>query len=246
MPLVSGLVVRTIIVASATLLMSACSGGPEGGQIASTGVAALVPGDVLPIPDKTDLVISNRPYLVGPFDKLEIDVFGIEGMEKREISADAAGDISFPLAGVIDASGLTLRELEAAVARRLREKGVRDPQVTANLKELVGQMVTVDGEVVQPGVYPLLGSMTLSKAIATARGVDEFAKLQDVVVLRTAGGKRYAALYNLAAIRRGNYPDPQIYADDTIIVGESRARRLFKDLLQVAPLLTTPLIIAFR
>lgn len=214
--------------------------------VASTSVATRVSGESLPAPTRVDVVQANQEYMVGPFDKLEIDVFGVEGLEKREIAADSFGRISFPLVGVVEASGLTLRELETTLARGLQAKGIRHPEVTANLKELVGQRVTVDGEVVQPGVYPILGSMTLTKAIATARGLDEFAKLDDVVVLRTAGGVRYAALYNLAAIRRGNYADPALYANDTVIVGESRARRMFKDLLQVAPLLTTPLILAFK
>jgi polysaccharide export outer membrane protein len=55
-----------------------------------------------------------------------------------------------------------------------------------------------------------------------------------------------AGLYNLKAIRRGYYADPEIYANDTVVVGDSAGRRLFKDALQVVPLLTTPLIIALQ
>jgi polysaccharide export outer membrane protein len=51
-----------------------------------------------------------------------------------------------------------------------------------------------------------------------------------------------AALYNLGAIRRGAYPDPRIYADDVIVVGDSPARRRFRDLLQISPLIVAPLI----
>ena len=95
-------------------------------------------------------------------------------------------------------------------------------------------------------MYPVVGEMTLMRAVASARGLAEFAKLDDVVVLRTVNGQRYAGLYNLAAIRRGNYPDPRVYANDTVVVGDSSARRLFKDFLQVVPLLTTPIIVAFQ
>jgi polysaccharide export outer membrane protein len=73
--------------------------------------------------------------------------------------------------------------------------------------------------------------------------VGELAKLDDVVVFRKVNGQRYAALYNLQAIRRGNYDDPQIYANDVVIVGESGARRLFRDLLAIVPVLTSPLVI---
>jgi polysaccharide export outer membrane protein len=59
-------------------------------------------------------------------------------------------------------------------------------------------------------------------------------------------GQQLAALYNLQAIRRGVYDDPEVYANDVVVVGDSAARRLFRDALQVVPLLSTPLIIALQ
>jgi polysaccharide export outer membrane protein len=114
------------------------------------------------------------------------------------------------------------------------------------LEETTSQVFTVDGQVTQPGSYPAIGNITLMRAVATAKGVGEFARMDDVVVFRTVDGKPLAALYNLGAIRRGIYPDPKIYANDVIIVGDSNARRMFQKFLQVAPLLTTPLILALE
>jgi polysaccharide export outer membrane protein len=70
--------------------------------------------------------------------------------------------------------------------------------------------------------------------------------MDDVVVFRTVEGKPLAALYNLGAIRRGLYPDPKIFANDVIIVGDSNARRMFQKFLQVVPLLSTPLILGLE
>ena len=84
------------------------------------------------------------------------------------------------------------------------------------------------------------------RAVAVAGGTKDYADLQDVVVFREVGGQKYAALYNLEAIRRGNYADPEIYANDVIIVGDDNAKRVFRDLLQNAPLLTTPLIVLLQ
>jgi polysaccharide export outer membrane protein len=111
------------------------------------------------------------------------------------------------------------------------------------VSEAPGRVVTVDGQVVEPGLYPVIGRMTLMQAIARAKGASEFARLQEVVVFRTVGTQRMAALYNLSAIRRGIYEDPEIYANDVVIVGDSPATRLFRNLIQAAPLLTTPLIL---
>jgi len=236
----------SITAVALSLSLAGCAMNPSGGELGQTGVARVVNETAMPAPTFADSLAGARPYVIGPFDQLQIDVFGIPEMSDRTVTADAGGRISFPIAGTIDAAGMTPAQLSDELAARLRAGYVRNPQVTVNLRQATSQTMTVDGQVVQPGVYPVLGGMTLMKAVATARGVAEFAKLDDVVVLRTVGDQRYAALYNLAAIRRGNYADPILYANDTVIVGESRQRRLFKDLLQVVPLLTTPLIVAIQ
>jgi polysaccharide biosynthesis/export protein len=205
----------------------------------------VVPG-ALPPPERIDLFEQNRPYLIGPFDKLVIDVFGIEELSHKEVQTDAGGRISFPLAGVIEAAGRSPGELEKILEERLRAGFVRDPQVTVNLKETVSQVITVDGEVKEPGLYPVVGRMTLMRAVATAKGTAEFARLDDVVIFRSVNGKKFAGLYNLKAIRRGYYDDPEVFANDVVVVGDSAARRIFKDALQVLPVIVTPLIYALR
>ena len=237
--------IKHLILAAACALLAACAGNP-GGELGSTGAVKVLPADQLPPPTAGDSLTQSREYRIGAFDRLTIDVFGMPELTGREVQADSGGRISFPLAGVVEAGGLTPRELEGQLETRLRAAFVRNPNVTVNLKEASSQLVTVDGQVKQPGVYPVLGGTTLLRAVATARGLEEFAKLDDVVVFRTVAGQRYAALYNLGAIRRGNYPEPAIYANDIVIVGDSKGRRLFKDLLQIVPLLTTPLIIAIQ
>ena len=114
--------------------------------------------------------------------------------------------------------------------------------MTVNIKSSVSQVATVDGSVVEPGLYPVTNQMTLMRAIASAKGLSEFAKQDDVVVLRTVGGRKMAGLYNIAAIRRGAYEDPQVYANDVIVVGDSPQRRLFRDLVALSPVLAAPLI----
>jgi polysaccharide biosynthesis/export protein len=234
---------RLALVVLVSGLLSACAGpGALGGGQNIT----VLPSGELPEPDRSDLTAGSRPYLIGPFDKLTIDVFGIEELSEREVQTDASGRISFPLAGILEAAGRTPAEIEDELEARLRTRYVRDPQVTVNLKETVSQVITVDGQVKEPGLYPVVGKMTLMDAVATAKGTAEFAKLDDVVIFRTVKGQRLAALYDLKAIRRGNYDDPEVFANDVVVVGDSSARRLFKDALQIVPLLTTPLIIALQ
>ena len=147
-----------------------------------------------------------------------------------------------PLIGAIDAGGKTASELAVDIERQLAGRYVRDPNVTVNIVSSVSQVVTIDGQVVEPGLYPVTNQMTLLRAVASARGLSEFADQDDVVVLRTVEGQRIAGLYNIEAIRRGLYDDPPIYANDLIVVGDSPQRRLFRDFVSVAPLLAAPIV----
>lgn len=235
---------RFLLLLLSTALAS-CGSSQLGGAGSASDVT-VVDQAALPEPMRVDLFEQNRPYLIGPFDKLVIDVFGIQELSTKEVQTDAGGRISFPLAGIIEAAGKTPSELEAEIEDRLRGQYVRDPQVSVNLKETVSQVITVDGQVREPGLYPVIGKMTLMRAVATAKGTAEFAKLDDVVIFRTVNGQKLAALYNLKAIRRGYYNDPEVFANDVVVVGDSAARRLFKDALQLVPLITTPLVVALQ
>jgi polysaccharide export outer membrane protein len=237
----SNILGRHVLALMCALALAACSGP---GQLGGDPQLTVTSANELPPPSRADFGAASTPYYVGALDRLTIDVFGVDELSKREVQVDASGRISFPLAGIIDVSGLTPGEVEAELARRLQIAHVRDPQVTVNLKETVSQVFTIEGSVRKPGVYPAMGEMSLIRAIATAEGTGEFTRLEDVVVFRTVQGQRYAALYDLKAIRRGVYPDPEIYGGDVIMVGESRARRVFKDVLASVPGLVTPLILA--
>jgi len=230
----------------ACLFLMSCSTGNRHPSAGGTPAHVQVVSGELPAPGRADLFEQNRPYLIGPFDKLVIDVFGIEDLSKKEVQTDAGGRISFPLAGIIEAAGKTPAEVEDIIESRLRERFVRDPQVTVNLKETVSQVMTVDGEVKEPGLYPVIGRMTLMRAVATAKGTTDYAKLSDVIVFRTVEGRQMAGIYNLKAIRQGYYSDPEVFANDVVVVGDSQARRIFRDVLTALPLLTTPLIVLLQ
>lgn len=234
---------KALLALVAALSLGACATSPKLGGDPSLRV---LQATELPVPDRNDVTQGGRPYYVGPFDRLTVNVFGIPELSNREVQVDAAGQISFPLAGVVEVSGKTPGEIEQILAGALRASYIRDPQVTVNMKEMVSQLLTVEGQVAKPGLYPVVGQLSLLQAMALSGGPGEFAKLNDVVIFRTVGGQRLAALYDLRAIRHGQYRDPEVFANDIVVVGDNRARRLFKDLLQVVPLLTAPLLVAIN
>ena len=226
------------------LVVAGCAGKRQ--PLVSTDRFTIVPNNsVLPSPERDDLTAADRPSLIGPLDTILVDVFNVPELS-REIQVDASGRIAMPLAGTLDARGRTAEELADTIRSALRARYIRDPQVTVNLKSSVSQVVTIDGQVIEPGLYPVTNQMTLMRAIASAKGLSEFARQDDVVILRTVKSQRMAGLYNIGAIRRGAYDDPMIYANDIIVVGDSPERRRFRDIVSLAPLLAAPIIALFN
>lgn len=232
-----------ILIVILCLALAAC-GRSE--PLVSTGRLAVVDGAaVLPAPLRSDLTVPDRPSLIGPLDTIEVSIFNVPELS-REAQVDASGKIALPLIGTLDAGGRTAGELAREVERALAGSYVRDPQVIVNIKSSVSQVVTIEGQVQEPGLYPVTNQMTLLRTIASARGMTEFAQEKEVIILRTVGGQRMAGLYNIDAIRRGVYDDPPVYANDVVVVGDSPRRRLFRDLVSLAPLLASPLVVLLQ
>jgi polysaccharide export outer membrane protein len=59
------------------------------------------------------------------------------------------------------------------------------------------------------------------------------------------GQQRFVGVYDLRALRAGTYEDPEVFANDLVVVGDSPSRRLFTTLVQGAALLS-PLIYLLR
>ena len=93
-----------------------------------------------------------------------------------------------------------------------------------------GQKLTVEGEVGLPGIYPVIGSLTLIAAVAQAHGLVEYADEKNVLILRTVGTEHLAARFDLKAIGEGKMIDPDVYPGDTIIVDTAYSRRLIHEL----------------
>ncbi|MDJ0978422.1 MAG: polysaccharide biosynthesis/export family protein [Erythrobacter sp.] len=223
--------------ALSALTLSACA---STSQIGGAPGLEVRQGD-LPPPTAADLYATADFVGVRPFDILIVDVFGVAELSQRKVRVDASGEIAFPLVGNMQVAGMTTSQISAMLQEKLKGEFVREPYVTTNLESSENSTFTVYGQVRQPGVFPIVGEGTLLKAVATARGLAEYGNSKEVVVFRTVGGEKLATLYNLEAISRGAYNDPRIYPNDTIVVGDSKARRLFDDVVGVATILVTPL-----
>lgn len=222
-------------------IASSCAG--QGKQLTgSSGNLIAVAAESLPQPSAADYGPSDSAFVIGPYDIIDVAVYGIEDMQLENIQVDASGRFTFPLIGTVNAAGNTPGQLADVVAASLRRSFLRDPKVIVNIKETASKTFSIGGEVKRPGIYQVTNGMTLLKTIARAEGWTEFAKKREVLIFRKVDGKQYVALYNAAAIEKGNYADPEILSDDNIVVGDSQAKRNLKNVYSVVPSLLAPLI----
>jgi polysaccharide export outer membrane protein len=186
-------------------------------------------------PDAPKVVAVDDTYKLAPLDTVSVIVYQAPDLN-RDYEIDQSGRMTMPLIGRIDAVGVSTGELGNVIAKRLDEKYLRNPNVTVSLKSSASRVVTVDGSVRQPGIYPAAGPLTLVQAVTLARGTDDLANPRRVAIFRTIGGKRMAAAFDLTDIRRGKEKDPAVYPGDTIVVDGSGVKKTQRDLMQSLPL----------
>ncbi|KQY92135.1 MULTISPECIES: polysaccharide biosynthesis/export family protein [unclassified Brevundimonas] len=220
---------RLPFMALLAVLVVGCAGAP---RQASPEVATTVNADALQVSAAT---ASDPEYRIGPSDKLNVAVFQIEDLSFEEIFVDASGNLQMPMIGTIKAAGLTPEDLSREMERLLRERYLRNPQVSVTVIEAANQKVTIDGAVTKPGVYQMRGRTTLLQAVAMAEGPTRVANLSSVAVFRTVEGRRMVALFDLGQIRGGQMTDPYLQGDDIVIVDTSRLSVTLREILAALP-----------
>jgi polysaccharide export outer membrane protein len=224
---------RGLLLALCTLvLLAGCASAPSHNP-------NFTDNEALPPPDTTTAsgaYEGGSDYRIGAQDLLQVSVYGIDDLS-RDVRVNSNGQVSLPLIGSVMAGGKTIPELEKDIGDKLKHGYVQDPQVSVFVKEFTSQQVTLEGALKKPGIYPLTGKTTLLQAIALAQGLDDLADLHGVIVFRTIDGKRMGAAYDIAQVRAGNAPDPQIYGDDVVVVEKSGSRSIYREFLRSIPAL---------
>lgn len=108
---------------------------------------------------------------IGAGDLLDVKVFDTPELSSK-VRVGQSGAIDLPVAGNIDVLGLTPREANSKIEKRLRDSHIMlDPHVYVFVSEYATQGVSVLGEVKNPGTYVMLGSHSLYGALSAAGGV---------------------------------------------------------------------------
>jgi polysaccharide export outer membrane protein len=126
--------------------------------------------------------IGSKSYGLGSGDRLQIVVFRQPDLS-GEFSLDREGYLALPLMGEIAAGGLTTRQLEDEIERRLQAGDfLVSPQVGVQL--VTYRSFYVLGEVGTPGSYEYRTGLTVVTAIALAGGYTPRANRSSVTIGR--------------------------------------------------------------
>ena len=214
---------RTLLIAGLALsLLGGCAekrGGPIPYDVKTFGA-----------PDAPTVVPIEQGYRIAPLDTLTVKVFKMPDLS-GDYEVDLSGQIGLPLIGSLRAVDLTTAELDQRLTAKLGEKYLQNPDVSVGVKSSTRRNITVDGAVNRIGAVSVNGPTTLLQAIAQAGGPTTDANPRRVAVFRQINGQRQAAAFDLTSIRRGEAPDPAVYAGDIIIVDGSSIKELQKKIL---------------
>lgn len=172
---------RIIYLIAGVLLLNACSSTRPGiHQEPLPGWKPAIKHITLPKQDvdqqlaelaRIQLEDRDLPTL-GRGDIINISVYDEPDLAVSGIPIRPDGRISFPLAGDVQAEGLTVNQLQNALTNSLSDY-IHSPKVSVIVQEFISQQFTIFGEVVHPGVFPLKTSVSITEALAGAGGLNK-------------------------------------------------------------------------
>jgi polysaccharide biosynthesis/export protein len=180
MPKMKTIIVRTLVVLLIPFLLLAQEADRKRIPIEIRDILQKQPTGSLPNPSidlnerlraMSGAARFSQDYLLGPGDIIEITVFAVKELEKKELVLNAQGMISLPFIGEVPLMGLTAREAEVKIGARYESTVMKNPQVSVSVKEYRSQFISILGAVLKPGIYQLNRRAFLVDALAMAGGL---------------------------------------------------------------------------
>lgn len=143
----------------------------------------------------------DSTYPIGPGDVLGISIWKDDALTK-EVVVLPDGLISFPLLGLVRAAGKTVAQLRSELEEKI-SRYVTDPVLNVEVKQVNSMIVYVIGRVNSPGRFNLNTNVSALQALATAGGLNPFAKRDKIKILRQESGKTRIYPFNYDEIAEG-------------------------------------------
>jgi polysaccharide export outer membrane protein len=120
----------------------------------------------------------------------------------KDVTVRGDGKVTVPVLGDIEAANKTPAEL-AATLTKLYLKYLAAPQVTVAVLQPTVARFYVLGQVSRPGDFVLNGRTTVLQGLALAGGFREFAKSDEIVIIRREGGREVSTPFNYKRVQQG-------------------------------------------
>jgi polysaccharide export outer membrane protein len=125
-------------------------------------------------------------YRIRSTDKLSIRVFQEEDLSLIS-RVDSKGTVNLPLIGEVHVAGQTLSDAERTIETAyINGRFLRNPEVTVSVEEYASREVSINGQVKNPGRFPLPAesTMTVLDLVTRAGGFTDTAQGTAVRVTR--------------------------------------------------------------
>jgi len=152
------------------------------GLCALSGAAGLAASPAPPQAPATRQPAASTQYLIGPADLLQVIVWK-EPELSRPVTVRFDGMVTVPLIGDVMAAGRTTTQLAETLSQGLK-RFIEVPRVTVGVEQANSARFYVVGQVGKSGEFPLSGPTTVLQALALAGGFKDFAKTDDIVIVR--------------------------------------------------------------
>ncbi|HTR26961.1 MAG TPA: polysaccharide biosynthesis/export family protein [Terriglobales bacterium] len=146
----------------------------------------------------------------------------------QTLTVQPDGFVTLKGAGTILAEGLTLPELQEAMAKAY-SSFLHEPEISLALKEFDKPFFLASGEVTRPGKYELRGDLTVNEAVAIAGGFTKQARHSQVVLFRrlsTEVAETHVLNLRKMLDSRDLREDMHLRPGDFIFVPESRITKI--------------------
>ena len=169
--------------------------------------------------DATQSETRQEPlYVIQPNDLLEIFVWK-EPELTRKVLVRPDGRISFPLVQDLQAAGISPGELKTRIETKLKEF-LTTPNVTIIVEAIQSYRIYVVGKVQKPGAMIVEKPITVLQALALAGGFQDYAKDEEITVIRSYGTENIVYNFNYREVIRGKKPEQNILlrSGDVVVV----------------------------
>ncbi len=177
---------------------------------------------------------AAEDYKLGAGDVIRITVFDYPDLT-TETRVSESGAITFPLLGVLHVGGLSVAQTENLIAKGLISQGfIRQAHVSVVVSQFISQQITVLGEVVKPGKFPLERPSTVSEILALAGGVGPNGGDKAILVRPGKDGKKETKIdIDLHALLQGDVAkNIAVAAGDTIYVPRAPMFYIYGEVLR--------------